>query len=294
MENRITKVKMPSADDSMLIGENIDNYPRHHFFHAIWENEAERWPVQAIYGGDGDNIGGIWRARRNSDTCSLELVTSGCFEFEQNGRCCTSGPGDLFIVQFATDSRMACTAPHARKRTIALGGGALQPVFDTLNLSEINLFRQVPFERFDALFGQMFELLKCRDPHKADAASLLTCEILLELSHLVPENREGSTDLLLDFIVKNLHRPLSVGLLCRTANVGPRQLYAFFRAMGTTPAEYIISQRMKRARTLLLDRKLLIKEVARRAGYADPLYFSAEFRRLHGVSPREFRRRHTS
>ena len=51
---------------------------------------------------------------------------------------------------------------------------------------------------------------------------------------------------------------------------------------------------MKRARTLLLDRKLLIKEVARRTGYADPLYFSAEFRRLHGLSPREFRRRHTS
>ena len=50
-----------------------------------------------------------------------------------------------------------------------------------------------------------------------------------------------------------------------------------------------ISQRMSRARQLLDSTTLGIAEVAREVGYDDPLYFSRQFRRTHGMSPRDYR-----
>jgi AraC-like DNA-binding protein len=39
------------------------------------------------------------------------------------------------------------------------------------------------------------------------------------------------------------------------------------------------------------DGELRINEIAFAADYSDALYFSSEFRRFHGVSPKEYRRR---
>jgi AraC-like DNA-binding protein len=47
---------------------------------------------------------------------------------------------------------------------------------------------------------------------------------------------------------------------------------------------------MSRARALLADTDLTVAEVAARVGMADPGYFSRQFRRSHGRSPREWRR----
>ena len=41
----------------------------------------------------------------------------------------------------------------------------------------------------------------------------------------------------------------------------------------------------------ITDVNLSVSEVAREAGFQDPLYFSRQFRRRFGASPREHRRR---
>jgi len=53
----------------------------------------------------------------------------------------------------------------------------------------------------------------------------------------------------------------------------------------------VIRLRMKHARTLLLENRLPVKQIAEQVGYANALYFSSEFRRNCGMSPREFRRK---
>jgi AraC-like DNA-binding protein len=61
------------------------------------------------------------------------------------------------------------------------------------------------------------------------------------------------------------------------------------RRTGRTVGDWIIERRMTEARRLLSDTRLTIAEIARRVGISDPGYFSRQFRRTHGVSPRKWR-----
>ena len=56
---------------------------------------------------------------------------------------------------------------------------------------------------------------------------------------------------------------------------------------------YLTELRMSHARELLLDRTILIKEVAYRCGYPDYYYFFKVFKDHFGISPREMREQNT-
>ncbi len=64
----------------------------------------------------------------------------------------------------------------------------------------------------------------------------------------------------------------------------------FRRHLGMPPMRYLLELRLRRAAYLLADANLSIAEVAREAGFQDPLYFSRQFRRRFGASPRLHRR----
>ncbi|HEU5396664.1 MAG TPA: AraC family transcriptional regulator [Verrucomicrobiae bacterium] len=65
--------------------------------------------------------------------------------------------------------------------------------------------------------------------------------------------------------------------------------YLFKRVTGVTPNAFFIRARMQRARQLLQEPDLNVKEVAARLGYADQFYFSRIFKSVNGVSPKDFR-----
>ena len=56
---------------------------------------------------------------------------------------------------------------------------------------------------------------------------------------------------------------------------------------GTSPQKFIIKLRMQKAVELIETGDYSLKEVALMSGYKDYKYFSAEFKRLFGVSPSE-------
>ncbi|MBO3085231.1 helix-turn-helix transcriptional regulator [Cellulomonas fengjieae] len=63
----------------------------------------------------------------------------------------------------------------------------------------------------------------------------------------------------------------------------------FRRATGYGALEYQTRLRMGAARELLDTTDGPVAGVAARVGYADALYFSRQFRRIHGISPTEYR-----
>ena len=48
---------------------------------------------------------------------------------------------------------------------------------------------------------------------------------------------------------------------------------------------------MQKAKKLLLDSQLSIKEIAARVGYPDPFHFSKSFKNAVGMSPAQYRGR---
>jgi AraC-like DNA-binding protein len=62
----------------------------------------------------------------------------------------------------------------------------------------------------------------------------------------------------------------------------------FSRWTGRPVLAWATERRMERAATLLATTGLRVNEVAAALGYADPLYFSRTFRKVHGVPPTRY------
>ena len=68
-----------------------------------------------------------------------------------------------------------------------------------------------------------------------------------------------------------------------------RLTYLFRVAVGQSPAAYLHSLRMERARLLIHHTDLNVREVMQQVGINDPSHFSSDFRNAHGLSPRAYR-----
>lgn len=115
-------------------------------------------------------------------------------------------------------------------------------------------------------------------------------------------NERQSTDMLavndavarraLEFIRKNLHRPITSEELVRAAGISRRPLEKRFRRLlGTSPSAEITHLRVERAKDLLISTTFKIEEVATSCGFEDGHQLAIVFKRTLGITPREFRLR---
>jgi transcriptional regulator GlxA family with amidase domain len=108
----------------------------------------------------------------------------------------------------------------------------------------------------------------------------------------VPLASSVSLSPLLDWLLKNLHQAVDINGLAARAAMSPRTFARRFREQtGTTPIQWLIANRVRRAQELLETCDLSVDQIAMAAGFDSPVTFRARFRRLVGVTPTEYRRR---
>ncbi|MDN3556200.1 helix-turn-helix transcriptional regulator [Halomonas maura] len=85
----------------------------------------------------------------------------------------------------------------------------------------------------------------------------------------------------------------SLARLAEASRLSERQLRRSLTALtGLPPWQWLQRQRLAQAARLLDTSEATITEIALACGFADGPQFSRHFRRWHGMTPREFRRRH--
>ncbi len=93
-------------------------------------------------------------------------------------------------------------------------------------------------------------------------------------------------------IQNEFERDLDVKLLARELGVSYSWLRHTFTAhTGLSPHQYLLEFRLVRARSLLAETDLPIKEIATQTGFPDELYFSRFFRKKLNVTPSQWRSR---
>ena len=70
----------------------------------------------------------------------------------------------------------------------------------------------------------------------------------------------------------------------------PRLRYLFKAETGMTPAQHLKSLRMQKARELLEETFLNVKQVMLLVGVEDQSHFVRDFRALYGHTPAEYRK----
>lgn len=87
-----------------------------------------------------------------------------------------------------------------------------------------------------------------------------------------------------------LHEPLKLEMLAEAAGLSASHTARLFHHVtGCSPMQFIRRLRIERARELLGEVDLSIKQVAAQTGFASPYLFSRVFRRIDGLSPSQFR-----
>jgi len=65
---------------------------------------------------------------------------------------------------------------------------------------------------------------------------------------------------------------------------------SFKQSMGLSPHRYILAHRVNRAKEMMNDQRLSLTEIALDCGFSTSSQFSVVFKKITGLSPREFRR----
>lgn len=98
----------------------------------------------------------------------------------------------------------------------------------------------------------------------------------------------------MEYIESNLKEKITLEKLALVANLSPTYFHKVFTdTLGTTPTEYIIKQRLDKAKELLVKTNMPVYEVALECGYDNIPYFSYAFKSRLNIAPAEFRKRHS-
>lgn len=91
----------------------------------------------------------------------------------------------------------------------------------------------------------------------------------------------------------NTHLSENLSLMAIAAELDMSQFYfcrLFKHSMGMTPHQYLIQQRIERAKQLLKQPKLTIASIAIKCGFANQSHLAKQFRQHTGLTPKQFRR----
>lgn len=96
----------------------------------------------------------------------------------------------------------------------------------------------------------------------------------------------------IDFMNKNLGKSLTLGQISEEAGYSPTYFTTLFRKeTGYSPLSYFSHLKILKATELLDYTNNKVKEISFYLGYADPYYFTKDFTKRMGLSPRQYRNR---
>lgn len=224
----------------------------------------------------------------------VEFVASGNASFIQNGVGHIVSPGHAFLVRRGdTQQFEPGPAGYMHKRYVYLRGSVVDTLVQSLRLDTCDTIDCGTRPWFQPLFRRIATAMATPGESAAKTRHLTTLafELLVELSHchqagaLPPQVRAA-----MEFMDRNVSRSLTLKEVASSTGIGPQHLCRLFASSSnSSPLQYFLQRRVGYARTLLTETAMSVKEIAAHLGYEDPLYFSAQFKRVVGVSPRRFR-----
>jgi AraC family transcriptional regulator len=231
------------------------------------------------------------------------LAHRGRWHYRWNGtprqiRICA---GQIFVVPPGVETVWEFCAPH-HCAMLTLPAGLLEDARLDLGLPRSISLRDAHHE-FDPALGQLIQSLihETRDdaegsaPASAALLRLLTIHLFRRYSDRPGTARpavitSARLQAALEFVDLNLGSEISTARLSRATDLSPYHFTRLFKkAVGQTPHQYVLARRIERAKQLLSDRAVSMVDVALEVGFPNQSYFGTVFRRLTGMTPRQFR-----
>lgn len=151
--------------------------------------------------------------------------------------------------------------------------------------------------------SQLLQIFAGDAPFKDYQVDLMLRELVLSLlklqnlNLLKKDSRQNGNRTAFHAVMQHIEEKISgdirVEELCQIACMSKSSFYrAFVEEYGITPVQLILEERLKYAKSILLEERVSIKEAAYASGFNDPNYFSRMFRKMEGLTPTEYKVKH--
>jgi AraC-like DNA-binding protein len=242
-------------------------------------------------------------ARQSGDNVIFALVTRGAGTVSQTGREAVVHPGEAVMLS-GTEPSLATLRSSGRFLTLAIPRDAVAPLVPDLGAAFV---RTVPeTNQALTLLVKYFGVLQ-------DQSALASAELARRVANHIVDlvvlalgptqeaarfaRRRGLRAARLNAIKADIARrltdeSLSVIDVAGLHGVTTRYVQMLFEADGSTFSQYVLEQRLARARRMLADAgyaDLTISAIAFAVGFANLSYFNRAFRQHYGATPSDIR-----
>lgn len=241
-------------------------------------------------------VPGMWGNPKAAVHKHPELVSWLRRMHSQNATLCSIATGAFFIAESGLlDKRSATThwrffdvfakryplVKLQRKRFITQD----RNIFCT---GSVNAARDIMLHFVESLFGEVISNQVSRH---------FTHELKRSYESQLLKHNQSSTHhdetiiKVQEWLQENYAIPVQIAELAALFQLSPRSLNRRFKqAANTTPLQYLQELRISHAKALLKRSNLVISEIADQVGYQDASYFTGLFKKIHSVTPNEYRR----
>ncbi len=152
-----------------------------------------------------------------------------------------------------------------------------------------------------SLIDRLIRLFRENNPFKPFFIKNTLRELIVRLSQtqvrtgLVQRTNQHLTTNRLAYVIayirENLTRALSVEELCDKACLSKSHFFRLFKSeLGVSPAQFILTERIRRAKTILSNPAKSITDACYESGFNSLTHFSSAFRSVEHMCPRQFKR----
>jgi AraC-like DNA-binding protein/mannose-6-phosphate isomerase-like protein (cupin superfamily) len=258
-----------------------------------------------------DNQKAIDRPFNNHWHPNLEFyyVIEGTYQIRLDNNTHILNAGDIFIVRPGENHSIQSVSQKAKYYSIGIATRLV-------SLDEGHFFQKSFLEPLDRGMLEFDPLVRPSDPDYQNfsmpmdrviqtegqkdkvvmySGAVSICCALIQRSRIKEKKTEGfskehdAVQQCVLFIKKNYMHKVKLEQLAEIANLHPNYLCTLFRKyMGTSPMTYLSRVRMQRARKLLRETDLNIRQVAEQTGFNSASFFSKRFKAIMGIPPAEY------
>jgi AraC-like DNA-binding protein len=146
----------------------------------------------------------------------------------------------------------------------------------------------------EKLFEELVDIWNGKGPSYEFIAGTILRQLFIQIS--LYNNRQSRNhsvslkiDRMIEYMRQNIDRQITLEELSGVAGLSTFYLSrAFKEATGYPVILYFNKMKIEKAKELLIEGNKKVKEVAYELGYSNEFYFSRMFKKIEGLSPREF------
>jgi AraC-like DNA-binding protein len=280
--------------DHKIISENIRKRETCFFLDDIYNHPLQiysslscRWSQDVFF------------ARKSSNIFGIEMITAGNAIFTQSRQRYLVNPGELYLLRKKCEHHYQTgPAGFLHKRCVVIGGPLLEPLLLATGLHDCDYIVPPRPNKICDLFRRIHFRLRRKETALLPELSELAYRLVVELGKIRQPVYPQVIRQALDFMEANLSAPITAEQIAQSTGLSLTHFNRLFKEhMNQSPIAWFIQKKMTRAQYLLEHTLMSVKEVATSVGYDEPFYFSSQFKKFCGMSPKfyanQYRRSHT-